>query len=64
LTPKTQKRVEESKERISKIPMGRVGKPEEIAEVIVFLAGEESSYMTGQVLVVDGGGVETWWLYP
>ena len=64
LTPKTQKRVEESKERIAKIPMGRVGKPEEIAEVIVFLAGKESSYMTGQVLVVDGGGVETWWLYP
>lgn len=37
------------------IPMGRVGEPEDIADVIVFLASEAARYITGQVLVVDGG---------
>jgi len=37
------------------IPMGRIGEPEEIADVIVFLASEGARYMTGQVVVVDGG---------
>jgi 3-oxoacyl-[acyl-carrier protein] reductase len=37
------------------IPMGRVGEPEDIADVIVFLASEGARYITGQVLVVDGG---------
>lgn len=37
------------------IPMKRYGKPEDIAKVAVFLAGDESSYMTGQVITVDGG---------
>ena len=37
------------------IPMKRYGVPEDIAKVAVFLASEESSYMTGQVLTVDGG---------
>jgi 3-oxoacyl-[acyl-carrier protein] reductase len=37
------------------IPMGRVGEPEEIAEVVLFLAGSAARYMTGQVVVVDGG---------
>lgn len=37
------------------IPMGRVGEPEDIAEVSVFLASEGARYITGQVLVVDGG---------
>ena len=35
--------------------MGRVGRPEEIAEVIAFLGSSLSSYMTGQVIRVDGG---------
>ena len=35
--------------------MGRVGRPEEIAEVIAFLSSSLSSYMTGQVIRVDGG---------
>src|SRR5258708_11256072 len=37
------------------IPMGRIGEPEEIADVIVFLASNSARYMTGQVVVVDGG---------
>lgn len=36
-------------------PMGRSGTPEEIASVIAFLASTESSYLTGQTIVVDGG---------
>ena len=37
------------------IPMGRLGKPEEVAKVILFLASEESSYITGENIVVAGG---------
>ncbi|MEM8812379.1 MAG: SDR family NAD(P)-dependent oxidoreductase [Pseudomonadota bacterium] len=39
----------------SAIPMGRFGTVEEIAESIVFLASDQSSYMTGHALVIDGG---------
>ena len=37
------------------IPMGRMGTPKEIADAVAFLAGERSSYITGQVLSVNGG---------
>jgi 3-oxoacyl-[acyl-carrier protein] reductase len=37
------------------IPMKRIGKPEEVARVITFLASDEASYITGQVIRVDGG---------
>ncbi len=37
------------------IPMGRVGEPEDIADVIVFLASNAARYLTGQIIVVDGG---------
>ncbi len=37
------------------IPMGRVGEPEDIADVILFLASDAARYLTGQVLIVDGG---------
>jgi 3-oxoacyl-[acyl-carrier protein] reductase len=37
------------------IPMKRIGTPDDIARVAVFLAGDESSYITGQVITVDGG---------
>lgn len=37
------------------IPMGRVGEPDDIADVILFLASDAARYLTGQVIVVDGG---------
>lgn len=40
---------------ISTTPMGRLGEPEEVAHVIAFLASDESSFMTGSEVVVDGG---------
>lgn len=41
--------------RLVHIPMGRFGEPEEIANGALFLASDESSWMTGQSLIVDGG---------
>jgi 3-oxoacyl-[acyl-carrier protein] reductase len=37
------------------IPLGRIGKPEEVADSVAFLAGPEATYITGQVLRVNGG---------
>ena len=37
------------------LPLRRAGQPEEIAGVALFLAGKDASYITGQVIVVDGG---------
>lgn len=44
-------------ERISSIKMQRIGKPEEVANTILYLASDLSSYVTGQVIGVDGGMV-------
>ncbi|MDE0537703.1 MAG: SDR family NAD(P)-dependent oxidoreductase [Rhodospirillales bacterium] len=40
---------------MSSIPLGRFGQPEEVASVIAFLISEDASYMTGQVINIDGG---------
>jgi 3-oxoacyl-[acyl-carrier protein] reductase len=40
---------------LAQIPVARAGQPEDIANAVKFLAGEESSYITGQVLAVNGG---------
>ena len=49
---------EHLKEQIlGQVPVGRFGEPEEIAEVVAFLAGERAAYVTGQTIAVDGGMV-------
>lgn len=42
------------------IPLGRVGRPEEVAEFISFLTSENSSYITGQSMIIDGGLTIRW----
>jgi len=49
------KSVEEKKKVLSAIPLGRLGTPEEVASVVVFLASDESSYITGITIDVSGG---------
>lgn len=46
---------EQNQARINQIPMGRLGTPEEVANVVCFLLSDESGYMTGSELAVDGG---------
>ena len=40
---------------LSAVPMGRIGKPEDVANAVCFFAGEGAGYITGCVLKVDGG---------
>ena len=45
-----------AKEKImSRTPMGRLGEPEEVADLALFLASKRASYMTGQIVYIDGG---------
>ena len=45
----------EKEDRRLRIPMGRYGRADEVAELIAFLASDKSSYMTGQNIRIDGG---------
>lgn len=47
----------EKKDIIDKIPLGRFGKPEEIACLTAFICSEKASYITGQIITIDGGYV-------
>jgi len=44
---------------LARIPKGRLGQPEEIANLAVFLASEESDYISGAAIVIDGGWLTT-----
>ena len=44
-----------AREPLSRTPLGRIGEPEDIADAVLFLVSEASSFMTGAELVVDGG---------
>ncbi len=49
-------------EEVARLPLRRPGTPEEVARAVAYLASADADYVTGQMLVVDGGGVATWYL--
>jgi NAD(P)-dependent dehydrogenase (short-subunit alcohol dehydrogenase family) len=57
IPPTTPQAIENSKKLGKSIPLGRVGTPEEVGNLAVFLATEASSYITGTEIVIDGGNI-------
>ena len=53
MTEKLNEKIQESV--LQKIPMGRMGCPEEVSRIVLFLASDLATYVTGQVITVDGG---------
>jgi NAD(P)-dependent dehydrogenase (short-subunit alcohol dehydrogenase family) len=49
---------------MSRTPLGRLGEPDEVAKVAVFLASEDASYLTGQTIYPDGGRLVLNYLMP
>ena len=57
-TEMTDRLSDEAREQmLGRVPLGRPGQPEDVAGAVVFLAGPEAAYITGQVITVDGGMV-------
>ena len=58
MTPMTEPRLADTeayRQGLSRIPLGRYAQPQEIAYGVLYLASDESSYVTGAELVIDGG---------
>ncbi len=54
-TPRAKRRSKRKKRIAARIPLGRYGNPEEVAQVMLFLAGGQSGFCTGGIYMVDGG---------
>jgi NAD(P)-dependent dehydrogenase (short-subunit alcohol dehydrogenase family) len=55
MTADLRKTEAEKQSQVSRIPLGRLGRPDEIAAAIAFLASDDASFITGTTLYVDGG---------
>ena len=51
-------------EEVRRLPLQRAASPADVARAVAFLASDDAAYITGHMLLVDGGGVNTWYLAP